>query len=390
MYQLLKTLLFFVILSIALTSCKSSEKDESITKVEVENSKPSTFKLSDIGAIDIDYIPLETKKESLITKISNFISDGDDFYVETVAGVLKFDSNGKFVSNIGKRGRGPQEYLTCADISIDTLKNIYILSVIQKKIFVYDNQGNFLQTIETSEGVTDIICFNKGILCYSRNGYGNIENSFHIVSYTGKQIKAFPNKYKFEPLKNGVLFPDEYLDYKWNNQIFIKEKYSDTIFSFSNMQFTPKIILDRGDKTMKISVKRDIKGIDDMLKLRGKYTIDNTLLCFGNYLYLSYEYDKRIFLFLYNFANETQYFINAEEGFKNNFDCGLNFYPRTTLDDNSIASWVSPKKLKAHIVSETFKNSTPIYPVRKKALEKLANSLDENDNPVLMLVKLKN
>ncbi len=81
MYQLLKTLLFFVILSIALTSCKSSEKDESITKVEVENSKPSTFKLSDLGTIDIDYIPLETKKESLITKISNFISDGNDFYV---------------------------------------------------------------------------------------------------------------------------------------------------------------------------------------------------------------------------------------------------------------------------------------------------------------------
>ena len=29
------------------------------------------------------------------------------------------------------------------------------------------------------------------------------------------------------------------------------------------------------------------------------------------------------------------------------------------------------------------------YPEKKKQLEQLANSLDENDNPVLMLVKLK-
>jgi len=46
-------------------------------------------------------------------------------------------------------------------------------------------------------------------------------------------------------------------------------------------------------------------------------------------------------------------------------------------------------ELKAHISTESFKNSTPKYPEKKKELEKLAYSLDENDNPVLMLVKLK-
>ncbi|MCF6357444.1 MAG: hypothetical protein L3J54_06505 [Draconibacterium sp.] len=42
-----------------------------------------------------------------------------------------------------------------------------------------------------------------------------------------------------------------------------------------------------------------------------------------------------------------------------------------------------------HVNSEAFKNSTPLYPEKKKALEKLANNLNENNNPVLMLVKLK-
>jgi len=47
------------------------------------------------------------------------------------------------------------------------------------------------------------------------------------------------------------------------------------------------------------------------------------------------------------------------------------------------------KRIKIHVASQEFKNSTPQYPEKKKALEKLVNSIDENDNPVLMLVKLK-
>ncbi|MDP3445144.1 MAG: hypothetical protein Q8T08_19970 [Ignavibacteria bacterium] len=51
--------------------------------------------------------------------------------------------------------------------------------------------------------------------------------------------------------------------------------------------------------------------------------------------------------------------------------------------------FVNSYELKAHVASTAFKDSNPKYPEMKKELEKLANSLNENDNPVLMLVKLK-
>jgi len=54
-----------------------------------------------------------------------------------------------------------------------------------------------------------------------------------------------------------------------------------------------------------------------------------------------------------------------------------------------LISWVKAYELKQYIGSITFNNSTPIYSEKKKALEKLAKSLNENDNPLLMLVKLK-
>ncbi|MZP67102.1 MAG: hypothetical protein GT597_13230, partial [Bacteroidales bacterium] len=46
-------------------------------------------------------------------------------------------------------------------------------------------------------------------------------------------------------------------------------------------------------------------------------------------------------------------------------------------------------KLKEYVASENFKNSKPLYPEKKKELEKLADSLKETDNPVLVMVRLK-
>ncbi|HQB37467.1 MAG TPA: hypothetical protein PLI41_07990, partial [Bacteroidales bacterium] len=58
-------------------------------------------------------------------------------------------------------------------------------------------------------------------------------------------------------------------------------------------------------------------------------------------------------------------------------------------DNKTVISWIDANKLKEYIASENFKNSKPLYPEKKKELEKLANSLKETDNPVLVLVSLK-
>ena len=65
------------------------------------------------------------------------------------------------------------------------------------------------------------------------------------------------------------------------------------------------------------------------------------------------------------------------------------FYYYTDGGSEYIATMINPFDLKNYIASDEFKNSTPKYPEKKKQLEQLANSLNENDNPVLMLVKLK-
>jgi hypothetical protein len=50
---------------------------------------------------------------------------------------------------------------------------------------------------------------------------------------------------------------------------------------------------------------------------------------------------------------------------------------------------VSCFRLKSQVESEACRNFTPKYPEKNKELEELAANLEENDNPVLMLVRLK-
>ena len=48
-----------------------------------------------------------------------------------------------------------------------------------------------------------------------------------------------------------------------------------------------------------------------------------------------------------------------------------------------------PINIKAIVSSDKFNKSVPKYPEKTKELKRLANSLKETDNPVLMLVRLK-
>lgn len=117
--------------------------------------------------------------------------------------------------------------------------------------------------------------------------------------------------------------------------------------------------------------------------------IQNNLFETQNFLFYSYGYDKKTRMLIYNRSTGKGVEIEGKTGIKNDLDGGPNIQLKMKKDDNTIFSWIDAYQLKAWVSTEDFKNSTPKHPENKKELEKLANSLNENDNPVLMIVKLK-
>jgi len=77
------------------------------------------------------------------------------------------------------------------------------------------------------------------------------------------------------------------------------------------------------------------------------------------------------------------------KGLINDLDGGPDIWLKTVKDDSTIASWIEAVKFREYVASDEFKNSDPRYLDKKEELDKLADSIQENDNPILIYIRLK-
>ena len=77
------------------------------------------------------------------------------------ARIAKFDKEGKFVKSWGKRGTANGEFANVRSIAVDGQGNIYAADGGNKRIQVFDNDGNF-KTAFTNVGNAQAVCLTKG------------------------------------------------------------------------------------------------------------------------------------------------------------------------------------------------------------------------------------
>ena len=75
--------------------------------------------------------------------------------------VAKFDKNGQFIKSWGSKGTGPGQFDLLHSMAIDAQGNVYIGDRSNKRIQVFDNDGNF-KTQYTSVGAPYAICISPG------------------------------------------------------------------------------------------------------------------------------------------------------------------------------------------------------------------------------------
>ncbi len=77
------------------------------------------------------------------------------------ARVAKFDKDGKFVKSFGKKGTAPGEFSNVRSIAVDAQGNVYAADGGNKRIEVFDNDGNF-KTAFSNVGNAQALCITKG------------------------------------------------------------------------------------------------------------------------------------------------------------------------------------------------------------------------------------
>ena len=208
---------------------------------------------------------------------------------------------------------------------------------------------------------------------------------FYFTDLDGRVFDSIPATFI---RKKGNITSDLTSLYKKGASLYYMVFMADTIFKVSDkIEKEPYVIFDMGkykvDPEIIVNPEMFKKDINTLLIMNALEAKLNFYIAFmKGFKWGEYKYG------LYNKGDHSFVFPEGG-GLINDLDGGLPFWPNDVFQDSIMFSYRNAFEFKNYIASDAFKNSTPKYPEKKKELEKLANSLKENDNPVLMLVKLK-
>ena len=388
-----------ILVALFLFGCGDGKQKESdgLIRVDVSKSYPKKeLILQDL--FDIEYVPLEITDEMLTEGHIQYISDNYMIFknLGRMAGeIFIFDRQGKAVRKINRLGQSGEEYLNILGVDYDEeTDELFVNSHYSDKVFVYDSEGNYKRSFDYLDGTLyDPI---------------KILDEERLIAY------------------------DDYFEYDK-----VPEKRDCyLILSREDGRLLEKIHIPYEEKKSLIILRRDLNG-----KLTGNWGIRNTLMppyqdgwlliepsADTIYTYSASrglmplivrtppvnEMDPEVFLFPTIFTDRYVFMQAVERSFNFGVDKDV---PRTNLiydktEQTAYEGEVINRDFEgtpvnlwfAHRVIMEFNDDEIAFATRLEApdlvdalndgklrgpLKEIASSLDEEDNPVILIAKYK-
>ncbi len=391
-----KILISFITLNL-LFSCQS--QDKGLLEISPEIFTDNKIFLSEI-ADDIFYVPLDNSIPIGIAYKLLFTSNHIYLSVKDV-GILKFNRSGKFICKIGSRGKGPGEYIYYMAFSVDeNTGNVYIMDM--NSIKTYSSSGRFIRSINyrtyLSYTGSDIDMFNGLIFVPDFIEYGNSKYNWLFLDTLGNVVSKKKNSVPI--YKTDLVLPGQI--YQFDNKLFYFNFLNDTIFSISpDLKGRVAYLFGQGD----YRYPKEYFAFD-FTKL-SNYFRPTEMFETKHFIFLSYSYrgmaamsvidkrTKKVFLG-YKKIENTSMSVKTRPEIENDLDGGLPFTTRSVINyyeengNEYIISLINPFDLKKHLTTDDFKTIIPKYSEKKNALVKFASATKETDNPILMIIRVKN
>ncbi len=207
------------LLAMIFCGCKGTKT----TKDNLETVYPlsETQTITDISPyIDaVDFVQFEQTDNSLLGYISNLQigRDGSLLVSDLTGRFFRFDSHGKFLNTIGRRGRGPGEYTSASSICFSEDGTKMLVLSMGKVLEYNSNDGSFIRAVDTPQkNYDEIVPSTDGGFFLSASNPGMAELSdfdtpfFSLTQFDsdGKFIEEFLPRKDF--VINTALFTQSY------------------------------------------------------------------------------------------------------------------------------------------------------------------------------------
>ncbi len=163
-----------------LIACGKEQKQSEIPVIDVTKSYPKKeIVLQDIA--DVEYIPLETRDDVLLGGGMPVPAGKDKVLIFSLKSgdVFIFNTNGKFINKFNHKGQSGQEYIFMMKVFVDAPKDeIFIVDGYKNNnVQVYTMQGKYKRTLKIEEVKlsADATLFGSNkILCYDDPNRQNV------------------------------------------------------------------------------------------------------------------------------------------------------------------------------------------------------------------------
>jgi len=388
---------FTIFILILLLTCCTNEKSTSIVTLDIVTPDgPELTNLSEI-AVDIQYIPLETSPKTVMRFLNYLKATEDKYYFNTILELLCFDKNGKFLYKLDSQGRGPEEYTYLSDYDIlPDKKQIMVLASVSNKLLFYNETDSGFQyerklNLKLRPSNCDFFPNQDNILLTFSTSTGDNKYQCVVINYQGDTTFIRPNYSKFQRLTNIQMgFPCDPAINRTKNVLSIKSLLSDTIFSITNeFDFKPYIILTSGGRGLSSDFLANVPapivdGGSPAAKLLGISAILET----ERFFLYKVLYQGTNYWGVFDRISGEIFHFQTKNLLKDDISGGINIEPKFCYD-GVLYSWVDALTFKKLMAEKP--NQTTELKNQKRALEvqRLAESIKEDDNHILIVITPK-
>ena len=376
-----------MILLVVVSGCGNKQSNDDIIVVDVTKNYPKKeIILQDFA--DVEYIPLESADE--------FLNDGGVRFIDNKFiivrnrndrnAILIFDRHtGKALQKISRQGQGPEEYINAVEMIFDEdRRELFVMESFKPhRIIVYNIEGQFKRSFKNEDGAyRNLYNYDRDYLFAGSSGsMDDVGQIFHIISKEdGSVVRQID--IPFEKKANlPAITPAGYQIYPGGSALFpykdgfiLIEFSTDTVYSYSadqglqpfivrtppihSMNSTPEVYLSPRFISERYYFMETTK-----MDLASYTTLESLLIPLPSKDLVYDTQDKAIYEYkLYN-ADITN---KTEVDFRGPRNGEIIFIE--VIDAYKLVEYYQKGELDGH-------------------LKQIASTLDEDDNPVIMIAK---
>ena len=421
---IMKKMLFLAFIAICLTAC-SGERPRQESELPIIDVIGSMGNFQRIYMSEffssIELIPLETSADFLLDMGTGGYLHAPRVLINDNVIVMRGDNRrrlfafdrftGKFRNQIARQGQGPGELIALGSFFFNADRTtIFVNDIFGRKILEYDFNGGYIRSVPRPEEVSALYYARNNLFIGSPHYTGDNKYKHLLVDANGDIIQRFSNHIFFNRQGRWASSGSHpSMPVRMDNRLYFAcSPLNDTVFVFENSNLRPAYVFDFGRSLPLAYLTTPPPNNIHYPNFRiapGSFVATPHFFFYNVHVprtrpgkrqrvrsFGGGQYSRRIFG-IYDISRNRNILLDTDQhlqqGIINDINGGLSFIPQFYAGNGEVVGVWNPEDMLEVLTEEYFATQTIKDPEAHQRLRAILRNLEFDDNPVIVVARLK-